>query len=345
LKLLKEIHSYFSLPIGKGWGWAKISLFAICYLLTTTAFAQNLVPNPSFEDTVSCPTLADQVFNSSGWSNYSNQSPDYFNSCTSNSNIDVPNNWGGYQTASSGNAYCAVSSFFPNTPNEREIIGRDLSSTMAVGTKYYFSMKVNLSINTFTSSSYACNKLGVRFSTVPYNPSQPSPINNTAHIWTDSIITDTLNWTTIFGSFVADSAYNYIALGNFYDDANTDTTKIVNGTPSFIFAYYYVDDVCVSTDSSFCANYLYTGIDEQSLDETTFNIYPNPASNHIKINSFYQGSYIANIYDLSGKLIDEYKFKNSRNNIIDVSSFSNGVYLLRLIYKDGIQSKKIIINH
>ncbi len=289
----------------------------------------NLVVNPSFEDTVVCPTADNQVYNALNWDNYSDQSPDYFNSCTSNIDIDVPNNWGGYQVASSGDAYCAVSAFFLNTPNKREIIGSNLLSNMIIGTKYYFSMKINLSINSIASSSYACNNLGIRFSTVPYSVSNPTPINNFAHIWTDSIITDTLNWATIFGSFVADSAYSYLALGNFFDDVNTDTSKIANGTPTFIFAYYYIDDVCVSTDSSYTANYIFTGIEEEHL-KNNFDIYPNPVTNYFHINQPFTESYDLVIYNTLGQQLYEEKNITTGNKIINTTQFTKGLLLITI---------------
>jgi hypothetical protein len=293
----------------------------------------NLVVNPSFEDTVSCPTADNQINNAFGWINYSDQSPDYFNACSSSPDVTVPNNWGGYQQASSGNAYCAVSAFFPNTPNKREIIGSNLSENMVIGTKYFFSMKVNLSINSIASSSYACNKLGVRFSTVPYSLSSPVPINNFAHVYTDSIITDTLNWVTITGSFVADSVYSHIALGNFFDDSNTDTVKIASGTPTFIFAYYYIDDVCVSTDSSYTFNYIYTGIQEEPLKDN-FNIYPNPATDYFHINRAFTEPYDLLIYNALGQKLYQEKDITTSSKIINTTTFNKGLLLISITTKN-----------
>lgn len=63
-------------------------------------FAQvNLVPNPSFEDTVSCPNYANQIDKAVGW-HASRNTPDYFNGCDwLTSNQSVPNNFRGYQYA------------------------------------------------------------------------------------------------------------------------------------------------------------------------------------------------------------------------------------------------------
>src|SRR5436189_139332 len=74
-------------------------------LLSTSASAQNLVPNPSFEDTVACPTTVDQVYKATGWHSY-RPSPDYFNTCADSASLfSVPYNAFGYQYPRTGNAY------------------------------------------------------------------------------------------------------------------------------------------------------------------------------------------------------------------------------------------------
>ena len=62
--------------------------------MTLNGYGQNLVPNPSFEDTAYCVSGPTQVQAALGWESYAD-SPDYFNPCTSNSDVSVPNNWGG----------------------------------------------------------------------------------------------------------------------------------------------------------------------------------------------------------------------------------------------------------
>lgn len=237
--------------------------YALNILLLFTLFqssAQNLVPNPSFEDTVQCTMglVSDAV----GWENYSALSPDYFHSCVGGGSFYVPYNWGGYQPAATGNAYCAMSAFYPPTPDEREIIGRNLASPMIIGTEYFVSFKASLSLDSIIESSHACNKLGVLFSTYAHVPfTAPAPINNFAHVYTNDIITDTAGWTVVSGSFIADSAYTHIAIGNFFDDNNTDTLELLS-TPNFNWCYYYIDDICVSTDSLTCVGNV--GIEELS---------------------------------------------------------------------------------
>jgi hypothetical protein len=74
----------------------KIFIYLLL-LFSTVSFGQvNLVPNPSFEDTVACPTTANQVDRAVGWYP-SRNSPDYFNGCDwINGLMGVPNNAVGF---------------------------------------------------------------------------------------------------------------------------------------------------------------------------------------------------------------------------------------------------------
>ena len=67
----------------------------------------------------------------------------------------------------------------------------------------------------------ATNKFGILFSTVPYSKNNTPAINITPQVISSQIITDTIDWINISGSFIADSTYNYIILGNFNDDITT----------------------------------------------------------------------------------------------------------------------------
>src|SRR5205085_585438 len=67
--------------------------------------AQNLVPNPGFENYITCPVNYGELFKCQDWSTFGN-SPDYFNACSPDTIVSVPKNNFGYQLASSGNAYC-----------------------------------------------------------------------------------------------------------------------------------------------------------------------------------------------------------------------------------------------
>jgi choice-of-anchor B domain-containing protein len=69
-------------------------------------------------------------------------------------------------------------------------------------------------------------------------------------------------------------------------------------------------------------------IEENSI--SNFKIYPNPTSNTININSINFPISDIKIYDLSGKLVYSNEFISELNINLDISNFSNGIYILKL---------------
>jgi hypothetical protein len=331
--------------------------FLLAFTLNVNMRAQNLVPNPSFEQHTACPYSDDQVPFSTGWQNYG-ATPEYFNSCATYFPYSVPSNiWGSYQTASSGNAYCGfyaysyMGHFISHSANIREIIGRQLSSPLKIGNQYYVSIKVSLAYNYSTgSANCATNNIGVKFSTNPINYGDSvhvaSPlVNNFAHIYETSIITDTVNWTTISGSFIADSAYDYILLGNFFDSIHTDTVPINPAMHYYCRAYYYFDDICISESPNDC------GITGEGFynAQLPIAIYPNPFN---KITEIILSDAIINeddekvllIYGMSGNLINKEIISNKRFQL-DAGNLSPGVYLLQIRTLKQNYNEKIIITN
>ncbi|TCN61193.1 T9SS C-terminal target domain-containing protein [Flavobacterium circumlabens] len=70
-----------------------------------------------------------------------------------------------------------------------------------------------------------------------------------------------------------------------------------------------------------------------------FSLWPNPANNILNINSLNENNYAVKVYDLRGKLIYS---KENVNNSIDVSSFTSGMYLIKIETQNGETSQKFI---
>ncbi len=219
-------------------------------------------------------------------------------------------------------------------PNYREFIAASLTTDLIIGTKYYFTMYVNCGNS--TNFVLCQDNLGARFSVYQYNQFDRPPINNFAHIFSPSIVTDTLEWTKISGSFTADSNYHYLIIGNFFDDSNTNT---INLGPIFDFSYYYIDDVCVSTDSIICA--LPTSL--PIVTKRNFSISPNPSSSTITINfnALKNEDYEVIIRDLLSQEVLHFT-KTENNSTLDIGSLPSGVYQLSVQNRYGVSTKKFI---
>lgn len=122
----------------------------------------NMVPNHSYEQYSQCPDNENQVSYSIGWKSYY-ASPDYFNVCATNPIVSIPYNFAGsYQPSSNGSAYAGFFSYFSGAfsgglANLREHIGRQLSSSLVVGVKYFVSFKVSVAASTGGNANCATN--------------------------------------------------------------------------------------------------------------------------------------------------------------------------------------------
>lgn len=300
----------------------KIWIIVLLALVNSSALGQmNLVPNPSFEDTIGCPTMMGQVTKAIFWHDL-NETPDYFNSCSSLNMLSVPYNYGGFQYAHTGDAYMGLFTY-TTSGFYREIIGAYLTAPLIIGQKYYVNFKVCAGFNPWVGNiNAATNKLGMLFSTLNYIASPP-PINNFAQVYTDSIISDTLNWSTIRGSFIADSAYTFISIGSFFDDANTDTLHFNNFTA--FRAYYCIDDVCVSTDSLFSE--VWTSLTEGVIKEQ-IKVFPNPVKGVMKIENIPYNTNRIDIIDLQGKIVRSLTIFNNNQLNVDLADLADGVFII-----------------
>ncbi len=313
----------------------KIALtLSLSYFLTfSPSYSQNLVGNPSFEDTVACPTGVSEMDNAVGWYGTA-ASSDYYHTCSPMfSPVDVPTNNLGYQNPATGNAYAGF--FGIEIWDGREFMGTKLTTPLNIGQKYFVSFKVSLADDTVFTISCAINNVGIIFSVdsvYKYNV-------NYAHIYADSIITDMINWTTVSGSFIADSAYKYMQIGNFFDNNNTDTVMISSAWPS-CRSYYYVDDICVSSDST-C--YVVTGI-PGTVPKPAISIFPNPvtAPNFVNISGLGGLKVNIELVNMMGQVIDSYQ--NVRDNtILNLTGYDAGMYFISIHINETIIQQKIIL--
>jgi hypothetical protein len=308
----------------------KTILIILLISISSLTFSQNLVPNPSFEDYIYCPTnICD--FSVSDWYRLDTihmiaPSPDYFNSCASPfTTVSVPDNYFGSQYPYTGNAYIGMYTF-DETLNYREIIWSELIDSLQIGNKYFINFKVSAS----EKNGYT-NNIGILFSTIVRDLAGLYPlIENISHINITDVITDTVNWVEYSTSFIADSSYSYIYIGNFYDNSHTDTLSIANLGGH---AYYYIDYICVSMDSLTCTKA--PTIINSRKEKNESKIFPNPTLDKIHINI--ENIENIEIVDLNGIII-----YSGKENEIDLSQYHSGIYYIHIVTDEKYINEKII---
>ncbi len=235
------------------WPGAIWLLGCLLFVASPRCEAQNLVPNPSFELLDTCPYTigfqeGDRPLYWMSWS----QSPEYFHGCSTDSLVGVPQNGWGFQNAWDGNAYVGMLAYSMGD-NFREYVGVELLEPLAIGQAYSVKMRVNLAMGGSTwPSKVAADRMGLLF-TMNSNewttiPGPSFGFRNYAHVVADQILADTAQWSLIAGTFTADSAYNYLVVGNFFEDDLTDTINVDYGPTAG--AYYFVDSVSVTPVSN-----------------------------------------------------------------------------------------------
>ena len=211
--------------------------------------AQNLVPNGSFEEYDYCPDYWNQVMeNVTDWNGCAN-SPDFFHSCRQDTDLGVPFNWRGYQEASHGEGYIGVGTYQLNAPNYREFICTALTEALVVGVPVELSMKVALGgfgSYWLYSPKWTTRGIGMLLSTEPFVWSTESPYPNTAHLYMDDIFTDTTEWVQLNATYVPDSSYRYVTVGNFFDDLISEPTILDSVYGTLNGSYVFVDEMCIA---------------------------------------------------------------------------------------------------
>ena len=237
----------------------------VCLLLNAYWLtAQNLVPNPSFESFKKDPclarfrtgdaTISDYMAN---WYMPSPGTTDIWDSDPSKKGTCILYIYDSLK-AHSGHyliglftlyQYDTVHFNFSNTPpsafleikNYREYLQVRLSKPLIVGKVYRAEMFAAF----YRLANFQTNNLGMLFSEAPITQTTTKPpILKQPQVVDTTIIADT-NWHPIRGEFVAGKPYQYLTLGNFFDD---DHTKIKLSGPNLIYApgaYYYLDDISV----------------------------------------------------------------------------------------------------
>jgi gliding motility-associated-like protein len=221
----------------------KKLLFFIFYFLffIFCSNSQNLIINPSFEDTTQCPNTGGQISYAPNWVSANGATPDLFNACANQTTtgVGIPNTGFGYQYPRTGNGFAG---FWVNCglTTCREYIQAELTDTLVEDKEYCLTFFVNL----FNYRFAAISQVGAYFSSTPIFSSTtlnlpyiPQIINPQG-----SYLTDTVNWMKISGTYKAIGGEKHITIGCFNDNSTLDS--IYYGLLGEIgSSYYFIDDV------------------------------------------------------------------------------------------------------
>jgi len=312
-----------------------LHLYIVFMFIAVVGYGQNLVPNPSFEDTLQCPY--GDYGSLANWINPTTANPDAFNSCSSG-NYNVPNNAYGYRTAKEGSGYVGIHSSVGGG-NYREYIQVQLLSSLQANQKYCVKFFVCLT----DSGSYAVNDIGAYFSNTQISSTSNGVLSYTPQTKNDPVLnplTQRNIWQAVTDSFIAQGGEQYITIGNFKDDASVDTSSVSGGS-DWATGYYYIDSVFVGLCS------MLNAVDEMEQFDNSLQVFPNPSSNLLNIVLSISNINKILLVDGVGNILlnRDYDVSSNKKEItIDVSNIAKGVYHLKIYSSNNYAIRKLIIN-
>lgn len=201
----------------------------------------------------------------------------------------------------------------------KEYIYQHLNQPLQAGKVYCLSFYVNRSERT----EYAVKQIGAYFSSSLSSTVGNMYINANPQVVSNVFVVDTIQWIEIQGCFTANGGEQYITIGNFNSNTNTDTLNLgtnnpISGWP--LTSYYYIDDVTLIDQST-------VGVRDMNDELGVMSVYPNPANDVLNIDlGIVKENTEIKITDLIGRkiLVTEYKSQ------IDISFLEKGIYFISI---------------
>ena len=92
--------------------------------------------------------------------------------------------------------------------------------------------------------------------------------------------------------------------------------------------------------------FLQSSLRFRATDKKIFNIYPNPASQNVYINSAFTGDETANITTIHGQMLDvKALFLNDKTMVMNIANLKVGAYELQIRNHDKIIQSTILIKN
>ena len=227
----------------------RFGVLILFLLIQCFGNAQNLIPNPGFEETSGCPGASVWLRHTDHWYNLPNHNgsaDQYYGDCDYNGIINpMAPNQRPFEGQGYGGGFCFYGQY-----DQGEYLCIELNESMMKDSVYYIEFYV------LPSPKYPnfIDSYGAHFSVA-------APTGNGNGLKTQTqfeehignprgqLIKDTINWTKISGLYTAKGGEKYMTLGNF---RNTAQTKYLsydrNNHTNIHSAYFFVDGVGVKLD-------------------------------------------------------------------------------------------------
>jgi outer membrane protein OmpA-like peptidoglycan-associated protein len=210
----------------------KNLLLCLCFLFTQNLFAQNLVPNYSFEETIAepCkPKFGDDTFYAKYWTYCNYYKPNYFHE-----NCIMPQNRKGLPKAKTGSAFVALETY--KTPQYLTV---ELKKALKPKTKYYFEFWICRSYDEMARNDNHLSLIEMALSdTLVYHKN--ANFLKMTPIFAEKFYNDLKKanvWQKMRATFVAPQSAKFLIMGHFNE------SKAINERSCLFRAAYFIDDI------------------------------------------------------------------------------------------------------
>ena len=146
-----------------------------------------------------------------------------------------------YYTIKTGKAIAGIISYMVRLKNYREYVAVELRQPLTVGKYYEVSLYVLTSLNP-DFGNIISNGLGFRFSLDSLRQNKGNYLNIKPHFQLQRPL-EARTWEKVTAKIFADSAYNFLTIGNFLPDYKTQT--IYSQYEVDPQSYFFIDEVLV----------------------------------------------------------------------------------------------------
>ncbi|NER17547.1 OmpA family protein [Spongiivirga citrea] len=219
-------------------------------IFSIQAFSQNLVLNPSFENTKRCTELISNFsHNVTNWSTPTFGTTDLFNSCEKGT-VGIPYNYNGMQKPKAGKNYAGF--YLHSDENYREYVQVKLSKKLEKDKKYRISFYISLA----EKSDFAIKNIDFMLTenelktTIWRELSERQLMKQDIKdfsfhkIENNRFYDNDSDWTLISKDFIANGNEQFLTIGNFIKNSKTDKI-LVSNMNRYNMSYYYIDLVSI----------------------------------------------------------------------------------------------------
>lgn len=302
----------------------RIFLLFCCVCCAAGLNAQNLVPNPSFEDTI-------QVNGQPGLDTWQTNigTPDYFSEyfLAPLERLQTPVNSRGNQSAFNGVAYFGFAVLNYSQLNEREYLQIELIDSLRKGLVY--EVEFYLSLADSFHYALADTDIGIVFkkqlesNNFDHEVREFRPYYTSDSAWDGS---NKIDWQKFHYTHKALGGEKVLVIGCFLKDVDITVTNLGSGGISFFVknsSTYYIDQISVQwKDTS-------TALEELRL-EKALSLYPNPVKQSVFLHYTGQQNLHFQLFNSSGKEVSFSVVSQKDFFQFNLANLPRGVYFLRV---------------